>query len=211
MKILYWLFIGWWAWPLVLIWKLIFGRKPSSDKTPTPTATVADTPKNEVAVTPVVEEYIPKQSKVYTLSIPAAGKEALEAVAAATRFESWELGKSIWTNFYKIAFDKMTDVKALENSGIYKITNLTTGMVYIGQSVNVKQRWREHIRIGCGADFPSSSNQMYKDMYIQGPENFSYQIIDYCSGKKFLNEREKFWITHYDSCTNGYNKTRGNQ
>lgn len=207
MKVLYWLFIGWWVWPFVLLWKLIFNRKP---KNPTVTTHVdeVDVP---ITADPVAKDYVPKQSKVYTFSISEAGKEALKAVAAATRFESWELGKAIWTNHYKAAFDKMTDVKALENSGIYKITNLTTGMVYIGQSVDIKQRWREHIRIGCGADFPSSTNQMYKDMYAQGPENFSYQVIDYCSGKKFLNEREKFWIAHYDSCNNGYNKTRGNQ
>ena len=29
---------------------------------------------------------------------------------------------------------------------IYKITNITNGMVYVGQSVNIIKRWNEHKR-----------------------------------------------------------------
>ena len=28
--------------------------------------------------------------------------------------------------------------------GIYKITNLVNGKVYIGQSIDIKRRWRDH-------------------------------------------------------------------
>ena len=206
MKVLYWIFIGWWAWPFVLLWKLCTAPFKSKPNVTSPTATSSpDTP-----VTQEVKEYVPKQSKVYTMSIPQAGKDAFKLIAAAPRFESWEMGKAIWSDFYKAAFEKMTDVKALEGSGIYKITNTATGMVYIGQAVDIKKRWKEHIRIGCGAEWPTG-NQMYKDMYMSGPENFTYQVIDYCSGsKKVLDAREGYWIQFYNAKENGYNKTRVN-
>lgn len=238
MIILLLLFLSFWALIFILIKKFFFSKKTNKDRPihvqkpydPTknyPNNTNPVTPEQTINIPPVeinkpkentpiviepeVKQYTPKQSKIYTLSVPIECKESLKEVAAAPRFESWDLGKAIWSNFYRDAYNKMTDVKALEGSGIYKITNLTSGMVYIGQSVNIKERWRDHIRVGCGADFPSSSSQLYKDMYSQGPENFSYQVIDYCHGRSFLNEREKFWIAHYNSCVNGYNKTRGNK
>lgn len=212
MKVLYWIFIGWWAWPLVLLWKLI--NTPIKSKDNFSTSSIPSTPvdTNVSVTTPpeTTKEYVPKQSKIYSMLIPQAGKDAFKLIAVATRFESWEKGKAIWNDFYKDAFEKMTDVKALEGSGIYKITNTTTGMVYIGQAVNIKKRWKEHIRIGCGADWPTG-NQMYRDMYECGPENFTYQVIDYCANnKKVLDSREGYWITFYNSKENGYNKTRGN-
>lgn len=30
-------------------------------------------------------------------------------------------------------------------SGIYKITNLVNNKVYIGQSVNIRKRWNQHV------------------------------------------------------------------
>jgi len=39
--------------------------------------------------------------------------------------------------------------------GIYKITNINNGKVYIGQAVNIAERWRQHIKRGVGADPPT--------------------------------------------------------
>ena len=87
--------------------------------------------------------------------------------------------------------------------GIYKITDLTNNLIYIGQSNNIQRRKTEH--------FNSNKYDSSKiDIAIQekGVDNFKFEIIEECSEDK-LDEREKYWIEYYDSYTNGYNMTKG--
>lgn len=99
--------------------------------------------------------------------------------------------------------------------GIYKIENLINGKVYIGQSVHIKKRWREHIAI---LNFPLLQiykRPLYQSFIKYGLENFSFNIIEQCS-KDLLNEREIYWIKYYNSCiywpnSNGYNLTIGGE
>lgn len=49
---------------------------------------------------------------------------------------------------------------------------------------------------------------MYKIMQSIGIENFSFEVLEYCSAQE-LNDRERFWIDYYQSQTFGYNQTRG--
>lgn len=91
--------------------------------------------------------------------------------------------------------------------GIYKITNNITNEVYIGQSVNIKRRWQEHLLHGRKQDCKNS--ELYNAMRTYGIENFSFEIIEECRKEK-LNEREKYYIAYYDSYNNGYNMQIGN-
>lgn len=93
--------------------------------------------------------------------------------------------------------------------GIYKITNKATGEVYIGQSVNVAQRWKQHIKCGLGID-ASSTNKLYNIMQRTGVWNFTFEILEECSRDK-LNEKERFWINMYQSNKVGMNITKGNK
>ena len=86
--------------------------------------------------------------------------------------------------------------------GIYKITNLCNGMTYVGQSVDIADRWRQHIKRGLGAD-PPTKNKLYPAMLEDGVENFSFEIVEKCS-KESLNEREKFWQDYFHSQDYGY-------
>lgn len=86
--------------------------------------------------------------------------------------------------------------------GIYKITNKINGKSYIGQSIDILQRWSQHKR---SKDF---NNPLYLDMEEYGQQNFIYEIIEECLRRE-LNEKEKFWINYYDSYRNGYNRTCG--
>nr|DAG20555.1 MAG TPA: hypothetical protein [Caudoviricetes sp.] len=43
--------------------------------------------------------------------------------------------------------------------GIYKITDLTTGQAYIGQSVDVKERFRQHIKTSLA--YGPATNKLY--------------------------------------------------
>ena len=85
--------------------------------------------------------------------------------------------------------------------GIYKVTNKINGKVYIGQSVDIGRRWREHM---------TAKDDIYFHKAIQkyGVENFEWEVIEQCK-KKDLDEREIYWIEYYDSFNKGYNCTRG--
>lgn len=78
--------------------------------------------------------------------------------------------------------------------GIYKITNLTDGKVYIGQSVTVSHRLHEHkrhLRKNIHSNLPLQS-AWNKD----GEENFVFELIEECSKEKLM-EREKYWLDYY--------------
>ncbi len=88
--------------------------------------------------------------------------------------------------------------------GIYKITNNVNKKVYIGQSIDIKRRWREHKKC------KDLYNPLYQDMKVNRIDNFSFDVIEECSQQQ-LNEREQFWISYYDSYKNGYNRTIGGE
>lgn len=94
--------------------------------------------------------------------------------------------------------------------GIYKITNLLNNKVYIGQSVNIARRWKDHRSrpFQQGEDF--ERNYLYRAIRKNGLENFSFEIIEECAQEE-LNEKEKYWISHYKSYLEdfGYNQTLG--
>ena len=91
--------------------------------------------------------------------------------------------------------------------GIYKIEHIKSKKVYIGQSVNVKNRLRDHLKSAVGIS--TIANQaVHEAMAAEGIENFAFYLIDECDREK-LNEREKYWIDFYKSNEWGYNRTRG--
>lgn len=92
--------------------------------------------------------------------------------------------------------------------GIYKITNLINGHSYIGQSINIVRRWKDHRQVaarGARNDYP-----LYRAISKYGIENFEFSIIEECSVDE-LDEKEKYWISYYDSYNNGYNQTKGGE
>jgi len=95
------------------------------------------------------------------------------------------------------------------HTGIYKITNVDSGKVYIGQSVNVRNRWLQHIKRGIGAEIATNAT-LYLDMDKSCIWNFTFELIEDCDAL-LLNEREAFWIDFYDSKEQGLNETAGNK
>ena len=79
---------------------------------------------------------------------------------------------------------------------IYKHTS-PSGKCYIGQTVNIKNRWK-----------PSAYRQCIKfHMAIQkyGWENITHEIICVCETPEEANEKEAFYIKKFESVANGYN------
>lgn len=119
------------------------------------------------------------------------------------------LAKLIWTTYFQKATNDLcnrvlgTKIKC----GIYKITNRENEKCYIGQSVNIADRWKSHIKCGLGID-ASSTNKLYNEMQKYGVWNFTFELLEECN-KADLNEREKFWISMYQADKFGLNSTRG--
>lgn len=63
-------------------------------------------------------------------------------------------------------------------TGIYRITNLDNDMCYIGQAVNIADRFKQHIKCGLGIDAPQT--KLYKAMLEEGVENFRFEVIEIC-------------------------------
>lgn len=119
------------------------------------------------------------------------------------------LNKVIWKTYYEKPFTDLIGrvIGQKVICGIYKITNIESQKVYIGQSVDIKARWRSHIKRGLGAETPTR-NKLYSAMRQDGVENFTYEIIEECE-RQDLNNRECYWIDFFKSQDYGYNETKG--
>lgn len=93
-------------------------------------------------------------------------------------------------------------------TGIYAIRNKTNGKVYVGQSVNILQRWRSHRARSKQPNHIDKDLPVYRALTKYGIDNFEFIILEECD-KEQLNEREIYWIKYYDSYNNGYNATLG--
>jgi len=91
-------------------------------------------------------------------------------------------------------------------SGIYGILNTVNGKWYIGQSVDVRKRWRSHRRELSMGIHPNAHLQSAFSHY--GECAFSFEILEECAVAD-LNDREIVWIKEKGSYHNGYNLTTG--
>lgn len=126
-------------------------------------------------------------------------------------FQPVILSKLIWsTYFQKQTTELCNRILGLNKKcGIYKITNILTEQCYIGQSVDIATRWKDHMKCGLGIE-ASATNKLYNAMQADGVWNFTFELLEECS-RELLNEKEKFWINMYQSDKFGYNSTKGNK
>ena len=94
--------------------------------------------------------------------------------------------------------------------GIYKITNLINNKCYIGQSVNIENRWQHHRSASRCETNECYNYPLQKAMRKYGLENFSFEILEECKVEE-LDQKEKYYIQFYQSLENGYNQVRVEQ
>lgn len=74
-------------------------------------------------------------------------------------------------------------------SGIYKITNIINNKIYVGQSIDIYDRWKQHIN--------KLKNNKHVNKYLQrsfnkyGENNFNFEVIEECNSD-LLNEKEQY-------------------
>ena len=84
--------------------------------------------------------------------------------------------------------------------GIYGFLQISTGMWYIGQSIDIERREQEH---------RTSIAQDWHKLLLNNPKDFHFTILEKCSPES-LDERENYYIDLYKSFEHGFNSTRGN-
>ena len=86
------------------------------------------------------------------------------------------------------------------------IKNNINNKSYIGQSINIENRWTHHKS--------ELNNNRHINDYLQnawnkyGEDNFSFIVIEECKESE-LNEKEIYYINKYNSMNNGYNLCEG--
>jgi len=89
------------------------------------------------------------------------------------------LSKLIWTQYFQKQMTELCN-RVLGKKvicGIYKITNLNTEQYYIGQSVNIADRWKQHCKCGLGIE-ASATNKLYNTMQKDGVWNFTFELLE---------------------------------
>lgn len=94
--------------------------------------------------------------------------------------------------------------------GIYCAKNIVNEKVYIGKSVNIEKRWKDHKK---GYNNPNASqyaSYFYNALRKYGFDSFEFSVLEECTEDK-LNDREIFWINKFQSNNReyGYNTTNG--
>ena len=129
--------------------------------------------------------------------------EALRSIEHLLRNKE-PLNKIIWKCYYEKPTTDMIGrvVGSGTHTGIYKITEISSGKCYVGQAANIAERWKQHIKRGIGAETPTR-NKLYPAMNAAGPENFTFEVIEVCD-RSLLDEREDYWQDYFKAKEFGY-------
>lgn len=96
---------------------------------------------------------------------------------------------------------------------IYKFTNTLNNKIYIGQtSTSLRKRVINHLTKS--RKWTKSRKGYFQHaLFKYGIENFNIDVLERCETKELLNEREKYWISYYNSNNKlfGYNLTPGGE
>jgi len=97
---------------------------------------------------------------------------------------------------------KLGLIDLLPICGIYKITSVETGRVYIGQSKDVLGRWKEHILLLTKG---KHHNKLLSEDYSKyGLSSFRAELIQTCSSEELLH-LETIYIREYQKLGGVYN------
>lgn len=157
------------------------------------------------------EQIIQDSEDNYRIVISESDRSDIDVLNSfKTRLSNPEiLSKLIWsTYFQKKAKALFTNIVGTEKvCGIYKITDINNMKCYIGQSVDIANRFTQHCRCGCGIKTPKD-NKLYAAMLKDGLDQFTFEIVEICPQEE-LNEKEKYYIDVYNSVNYGFNSQDG--
>ena len=130
--------------------------------------------------------------------------------------EQMDKGFNIGDNyreFVKKCIERALGYYKKDCMGIYKIRNTINNKVYIGQAVNIEDRWVEHIYSSLSKNRDEYNYPLYNAFRKYGIGNFNFEILEECNTED-LDEKEIYYIKLYNSNihnqnSHGYNQTDG--
>lgn len=98
--------------------------------------------------------------------------------------------------------------------GIYRYINKINGKVYVGQSIDIRQRQYQHKSSAFNKNANDYESQFHQAVRkYNGFNNFDFEILEeiqpYEYTSDILDELEKYYIKKFDSYKNGYNANEG--
>ena len=160
----------------------------------------------------IKEKQIQENIDFYCLTLPVNDRDDIQRLEKVKKdlHNPRILSMLIWQTFFQKNMTTLCNnvLGTKTVTGIYKITNLNTNMCYIGQAVDVANRWKEHAKCGLGIDTPAG-NKLYAAMIEEGIWNFSWELLESCE-RALLDEKEKYYIGVYQASEFGYNSNKGN-
>ena len=147
------------------------------------------------------------KEKFYMIQIEDSDAEEIdELMDIIPRLKnSMPLRKAIFDIYYRQPVrDLVYRVVGKESrpSGVYKITYVETGECYIGQSVDVGNRWLQHIKRGFALD-DAGTAKLYSAMLKYGLHKFKFEVVEFCE-EYMLNEKEKYWADYFKAKEFGF-------
>lgn len=89
------------------------------------------------------------------------------------------------------------------NPGIYSITNVISGKVYVGSTIRLKRRWGEHKLALKQNNHHNPHLQSSWDKYSE--DSFNFMVCEYVDNQEQLVDREQYWLDFYRMHTDVYN------
>ena len=151
-------------------------------------------------------EEVKQKEQFYKLNLSEIDIEEIKKLRSIIPYlrSAEPINKVIWKVYYEKPYTDLIGrvIGQGIHTGIYKITNIENQKCYIGQAVNIADRWKQHIKRGVGAEAPTR-NKLYPAMYELGPEQFTFEILEECD-KSLLDSREDYWQEFYQAKEFGY-------
>lgn len=151
-------------------------------------------------------EEVKQKEQFYKLNLSEIDIEEIKKLRSIIPYlrSAEPINKVIWKVYYEKSYTDLIGrvIGQGIRTGIYKITNIESQKCYIGQAVNIADRWKQHIKRGVGAEAPTR-NKLYPAMYELGLEQFTFEILEECD-KSLLDSREDYWQEFYQAKEFGY-------
>lgn len=114
------------------------------------------------------------------------------------------LAKIEWSNVWLPQIQQLCSREGLDGrAGIYKLTSRADERIcYIGQAVNLKDRWYTHIKKMVGVEAKGTER-----LYEYRPDELTWEVVEF-KEKGSLDDDEKYWIDYYKCREIGLNKKR---
>lgn len=156
------------------------------------------------------ERELEEKEDFYRISIKENDIKDIEVLRSIeSRLTNREvLNKLIYEVFIKRPLMEMEKrvLKGQKIGGIYKITYIKTGEAYIGRSVDIGNRWKEHClsSLNIGTIAHSTFHNILAE---KGLQNFTWEVLEEVDKEK-QSSREKYWVDFYQT-NKQYNSKAG--